>query len=312
MRVLIPTVTLLNVLIPIALLWWLLTTTARSRVYFISILLLFIAFMAATTWSIFGFWHAIGTFWPTLFAVALVVVLFVRVKRGLPTAWLPKRWSKEFFLSGIAIVFAVYWATAIPSVLRGRAYVGEPLALSAPLRGGTFYIRSGGANFIVNQHVADPTVAYAMDITRTNAFGLSAAGLYPADLDAYVVFGAEIVAPCAGEVISVSNDVPNRTPLDPDGTDEDGGNHVTLFCQGHSVHLAHMDTGSVAVSIGDQVVLGQLLGRVGNSGNSMEPHLHIGAAVGRHPRFRDSSDQVESTPILIDGRFLIIGDSFTN
>jgi hypothetical protein len=184
--------------------------------------------------------------------------------------------------------------------------------LSPPLRGGTFYVRSGGANFIVNQHARDPAVAYAMDITKTNAAGFGAAGLFPSEVDAYVIFGAEIVAPCAGDVISVSNDVPNRAPLDPDGTDKEGGNHVTLFCQGHSVHLAHMDTGSVLVSIGDQVTVGQALGRVGNSGNSLEPHLHIGAAAGRHPRFRDPSDPVESTPILIDGRFLMIGDSFTN
>ncbi len=312
MRVLIPTVALLNLLIPIALLWWLLSTTARSRVYFISILLLFVAFMAAATWSTFGFWHAIGTFWPALLAVSLAAVLFLRLKRGLPAAWLPKRWGKEFFLTGVAALFTAYWATAIPSVLRGRTYSGEALALSAPLRGGTFYVRSGGGNFIVNQHATDPAVAYAMDITRTNAFGFSASGLYPDEIDAYLVFGAEIVAPCAGEVISVRNDVPNRAPLDPDDTDKEGGNHVTLFCEGHSVHLAHIDTGSVAVSIGDQVALGQLLGRVGNSGNSMEPHLHISAAAGRHPRFRDPSDPVESTPILIDGRFLMIGDSFTN
>jgi murein DD-endopeptidase MepM/ murein hydrolase activator NlpD len=73
-----------------------------------------------------------------------------------------------------------------------------------------------------------------------------------------------------------------------------------------------MDTGSAAVAIGDQVAVGQVLGRVGNSGNSLEPHLHISAAAGRHPRFRDPSDPVESTPFLIDGRFLMIGDSFTN
>jgi len=151
-----------------------------------------------------------------------------------------------------------------------------------------------------------------MDITRTNAFGFGASGLFPDELDAYVVFGAEIVAPCAGEVISVRNDVPNRAPLDPDDTDKEGGNHVTLFCEGHSVHLAHMDTGSVAVSISDRVAVGQVLGRVGNSGNSLMPHLHISAAAGRHPHFRDPADPVESTPILIDGRFLMIGDSFTN
>jgi murein DD-endopeptidase MepM/ murein hydrolase activator NlpD len=36
-----------------------------------------------------------------------------------------------------------------------------------------------------------------------------------------------------------------------------------------------MIPGTVAVAQGDHVVRGQLLGRVGNSGNSSAPHLHL-------------------------------------
>jgi murein DD-endopeptidase MepM/ murein hydrolase activator NlpD len=44
---------------------------------------------------------------------------------------------------------------------------------------------------------------------------------------------------------------------------------------GRIVFYAHMIPGSVMVRAGDRVVRGQLLGRVGNSGNSSAPHLHI-------------------------------------
>jgi murein DD-endopeptidase MepM/ murein hydrolase activator NlpD len=39
--------------------------------------------------------------------------------------------------------------------------------------------------------------------------------------------------------------------------------------------VAHLRRGSVAVAQGDRVAKGQMLGRVGNSGNSSEPHVHV-------------------------------------
>lgn len=41
------------------------------------------------------------------------------------------------------------------------------------------------------------------------------------------------------------------------------------------VVVAHMKQGSVAVERGERVGEDQLLGRVGNSGNTTEPHLHV-------------------------------------
>ena len=44
---------------------------------------------------------------------------------------------------------------------------------------------------------------------------------------------------------------------------------------GRYAFYAHMRPGSLRVKLGDQVTVGQLLGNVGNSGNSSEPHLHM-------------------------------------
>lgn len=65
------------------------------------------------------------------------------------------------------------------------------------------------------------------------------------------------------------------------------------------VVLAHMTEGSVAVGEGQEVEEGQFLGRVGNSGNTSEPHLHIHAV-------RTGSGSIlegEGVPVLFDGRF---------
>ena len=46
------------------------------------------------------------------------------------------------------------------------------------------------------------------------------------------------------------------------------------------VTYAHLQPGSIPVALGDRVTTGQLLGRLGNTGNSTGPHLHFQLADG--------------------------------
>ena len=309
-------IVMFNLLLPSALLIWLFKTKAISRVLSFSIVLLLVVLLFVMQRSIFGFWHVVGTYLPPTFLVALVAILMYRLRRGLPTRWFPRVCSREAGLTAMNVLHVVAWSLTIPFLLHARAYTGDPLKLSSPLRGGTYYVISGGANNIVNLHSPDPSGKYAMDLTRLNAFGMRATGLFPDKLADYAVFESDIIAPCAGEVISVESSLPNRRPLDPDSSNRTGGNHVVLYCNGHSVLLAHMNTGTVTVAVGDLVTDGQLLGRVGSSGNAFEPHLHIGAVEGRHANVREAAAQspngVKSSPLLIDGRFLSKGDSFVH
>jgi murein DD-endopeptidase MepM/ murein hydrolase activator NlpD len=68
------------------------------------------------------------------------------------------------------------------------------------------------------------------------------------------------------------------------------------------VGMAHLMQGSVLVKIGDRVTAGQTLARVGNSGNTSEPHLHIHAKHGGRP---ESMLDGEGVPIRFGGRWLI-------
>ena len=55
-----------------------------------------------------------------------------------------------------------------------------------------------------------------------------------------------------------------------------GGNHVILNIGGGTfAFYAHLQPGSLKVKAGDKVRRGQVIGLVGNSGNSTEPHLHF-------------------------------------
>lgn len=54
-----------------------------------------------------------------------------------------------------------------------------------------------------------------------------------------------------------------------------GGNYVILRCGDVYPLLAHLRNGSVHVKVGDTVRVGDQLGEVGNSGSSIQPHLHF-------------------------------------
>jgi len=64
-------------------------------------------------------------------------------------------------------------------------------------------------------------------------------------------------------------------PAVTDGFGAFGGNHVLIRADGFYVLLCHLRNGSVEVKSGDPVVAGQQVGEVGNSGSSIQPHLHV-------------------------------------
>ncbi|MCU0504555.1 MAG: M23 family metallopeptidase [Chloroflexi bacterium] len=61
------------------------------------------------------------------------------------------------------------------------------------------------------------------------------------------------------------------------------GNHVILRCGDVYAGFAHLVPGSVAVASGAHVRTGDVLGRVGTTGNSSMPHLHFQLMDGPDP-----------------------------
>jgi hypothetical protein len=105
--------------------------------------------------------------------------------------------------------------------------------------------------------------------------------------DQYFAYGAELLAVANGTVAVVRDGIPDGTPNQPQPPptvhepDDFGGNQVILDI-GHGVYAvyAHLQPGTVRVRVGDKVTTGQVLGLLGHSGNSIEPHLHFALADG--------------------------------
>jgi hypothetical protein len=97
----------------------------------------------------------------------------------------------------------------------------------------------------------------------------------------YFAFGAELLAVADGTVVHVRDgmpeEAPNQAPVAVKTTEDYAGNTVVLeIAPGVYAPYAHLQPGTVRVKVGDRVKTGQVLGLLGNSGNSTAPHLHFG------------------------------------
>ncbi|MFO6464665.1 M23 family metallopeptidase [Jannaschia sp. KMU-145] len=91
------------------------------------------------------------------------------------------------------------------------------------------------------------------------------------DLEAMAA-GVPILAPAPGTVAGIRNTVPDGTF--PEG--QDCGNGLRIdHGGGWSTQLCHFAQGSVTVTPGDRVQTGDVLGRMGMTGRTQFPHVHI-------------------------------------
>ncbi len=211
-----------------------------------------------------------------------------------------------FRLAGGPAAAAAAAVIVITHLVLHRPPAAPALELAFPLRAGSYFIASAGRCRLTNGHVSSPAQRYALDITRLNGAAARAWGLYPARHSAYRIFGAPINAPYEGRVEEAVDGFPDlpvgeKDPVVP------GGNYVLLRVPGDIlIKLSHFQRGSLAVKSGDFVTAGDFLGRVGNSGNTSEPHLHIHAQRPSHL----PGEPAIPVPLRFTGRWLIRNDIF--
>ena len=130
---------------------------------------------------------------------------------------------------------------------------------------------------------------------RSGLYAIDALGLNPtygpmissADDDSpsnYAGWGREVIAPAAGTIAFARNDHVDQPkagtsdpahfdPKWPDGGDP-GNNVIIDHGNGEFSMIAHLQKGSVRVKAGDRVAQGQVIGLMGNSGDTSGPHVH--------------------------------------
>jgi hypothetical protein len=204
----------------------------------------------------------------------------------------------------ISICVGVVFTVGLVLTLYGRNLSMPALELTFPLRGGIFFVAQGGNNRLVNIHGGSPSQRYGLDILQVNVIGVRARGLYPADPKRYGIFGAEVLSPCDGVVAAAEDGFVDLSPPERD-PEHRAGNYVAIESETATIYVAHLMKGSISVKSGEHVCKGQVLGRVGNSGNTTEPHLHIHAEEGSYP---GQFSGKRGIPMRFNGRFLVRND----
>ena len=140
----------------------------------------------------------------------------------------------------------------------------------------------GGGSIVTNPFHALAGNKMAIDIVKLNSLGNQADDLAPRVLSAYQIFGEKLYSPCEGSILEVRDSLPDNSPGNPDAKHPEG-NYIVLQCLNGDILMAHLRHGSIKAVPGDAVTIGQPLAEIGNSGNTLEPHLHIEATKDGKP-----------------------------
>jgi hypothetical protein len=164
----------------------------------------------------------------------------------------------------------------------------ELRVLGRPLTGPDWVARSGPGNdshhrrgILVVDGGAVIDRRYAIDWVRSKT-GATFAG-DALDARSYHAYAEEVLAVADGRVIVARDGIPENVPRHegfrpavPMSLDTLAGNTITLdLGGGQFAYYMHLQPGSLRVKAGDRVRRGQILARIGVSGDAREPHLHF-------------------------------------
>jgi hypothetical protein len=141
---------------------------------------------------------------------------------------------------------------------------------------GRWFVMQGGDTLNVNQHLRVRAQWYAIDFMKVG--GPNQRALSKSDGSAvkdYYSWSESVLSPVDGEVKEIADQFPDN-PLGVKDAENPLGNHVVIeIATNRFVFIAHLQKKSVKVKPGQHVVIGQELGKCGNSGNSDAPHIHM-------------------------------------
>jgi hypothetical protein len=223
--------------------------------------------MVAELW-LAGPWSMIGRAWRPVWATVSLSLPAAAAATADWRAGGPATWSLVLAAAGLA---------GLERIRRAVRFTRRPAPaaqLSFPLRGGRYAVVQGGPRPL-NAHAGTPPQSCALDLVKLGRSGRRARGLYPTALERYASFGEHVASPCDGVVVHADDGHPDLVP--PQSQPQaPAGNHVVIrMADGLLVVLAHLKHASLAVGPGRRVHAGEIVGRIGNSGNTTEPHLHI-------------------------------------
>ena len=181
--------------------------------------------------------------------------------------------------------------------------------LSPPFAGGVWLAGDGPSNdsghrrsiFAIDGHIYSPE-RFAIDWVKVGRNGDSHDGT--ARNENWWGYGEPILAVADGEVTQIVDGIPENTPRvlpKPVTLDNIAGNYIIVrIAANRYATFAHLQPGSIKVRVHDHVRRGDVMARLGNSGNATGPHLHFQMTDG------NSVLQSEGVPFVLE-KFTYLG-----
>jgi hypothetical protein len=166
-----------------------------------------------------------------------------------------------------------------------RVSRSKPVVLSPPLYGPRWVAVNGcctmnahrGATLAIDGTVRVPE-RFAIDFVQLDDQDRLFEGALD-ELSSYPYYGTPVHAAAPGRVVGVKRSLREQVPgaLPAGATIQMAGGNYVVVAIGHGRYAfyAHLMTGSIRVRRGQKVKTGQVLGRLGNTGNTDGPHLHF-------------------------------------
>ena len=253
---------------------------------------------------LFGFLWVMGA-WPYIgnWVRYAVLILFsgwlvrgiTKRKKGTQKK-IPVVWSLIYFLM-IGVLFLgyreIYFSTHTDQ---------EIIDLEFPLKNGKYVIEQGGDSKLTNlSHRYRIPDSHALDIIRLNSFGMRGKKIFSKNVHDYSIYGDTVYSPCDCKVLDTGNGIEDNIPPKMEEVHR-GGNYVRLSKGDITILLAHLQINSILVKKGQHLKPGDPIGLVGNTGYSIEPHLHIQA-------YRKEIYGRDQIAMRFKGRLLKINDT---
>lgn len=197
------------------------------------------------------------------FFVAMCVAIYAlirrRVSRPMVVTW----------VLGAFVMVPALWTAGVFPVKYPASIDDQPAARIRVPSKERMRVYWGGEEVEKNYHTLYPDQRFAYDLV------IEPAGTGSKTLEDYGCYGTEILAPASGSIVVAVDGKPDQVPGEV--VDEElAGNHIAIQLPSKTfLLLAHLQTGSLRVKVGDTVEAGQPIARCGNSGRTSEPHLHI-------------------------------------
>lgn len=170
---------------------------------------------------------------------------------------------------------------------------GDPVVIGSPLKGNRWKVGNGPGEYKTNhQYILTREGAtrnpqrYGIDFQIVDEKNIMLPTPLPEVLtnEMFYCYGQELLAIADGVIANIKDGIPENTPQASGeiitgykmNSETVAGNYLSIkIGEDQYIHYAHLIPGSLRFKLGDKVEKGQVIGLLGNSGNSTGPHLHF-------------------------------------